>query len=87
MGTVNADGLSHFQRNRAVGLIPKGIPGDINGDGKVDCSDVAIVKAPFGKRKSQTGFDPRADVNNDGVVDIKDLAFVSRQLPSGTKCR
>jgi hypothetical protein len=91
VGAVNADGLSATFTGIAslsvvVGLIPKGIPGDVNGDGKVNCDDVAIVKASFGKRKRQTGFDPRADVNNDGVVDVRDLAFVSRQLPAGTRC-
>ena len=61
-------------------------PADVNGDGKVDCADLAIIKASFGKRRGQTGFDARADVNNDGIVDVKDLAFVSRKVPAGTKC-
>jgi hypothetical protein len=60
--------------------------GDLNLDGKVDCADLAIVKASFGKRCGQAGFDPRADVNGDCVVDIRDLAFVSRKLPVGTRC-
>jgi hypothetical protein len=60
--------------------------GDINGDGKVDCSDLAIVKASFGKSMNQSGFDPRADVNGDGIVNILDLSFVARQLPAGTVC-
>lgn len=62
------------------------VPGDLNGDRKVDCADIAIVKASFGKRRGQPGFDARADVNNDGVVDVRDLAFVSQKLPAGTKC-
>ena len=59
---------------------------DIDGNGTVDCNDLAIVKASFGKRTGQAGFDARADVNKDGVVDVRDLSFVSRQLPAGTKC-
>lgn len=62
------------------------IPGDVNNDGKVDCGDIAIIRAAFGKRTGQQGFDARADVNNDGVVDIRDLAFVSQKLPAGTTC-
>lgn len=62
------------------------IPGDLNGDGRVDCNDLGIVKASFGKRSGQSGFDPRADVNGDGVVDVRDLATVARNLPAGTKC-
>ncbi|MFH0725325.1 MAG: choice-of-anchor Q domain-containing protein [Pseudomonadota bacterium] len=63
-----------------------GNAGDLNNDGAVNCADLAIVKASFGKRTGQPGFDPRADVNKDGVVDIRDLSFVSRLLPAGTKC-
>jgi hypothetical protein len=62
------------------------ISGDVNGDGKIDCTDVAIVKASLGKRSGQTGFDARADLNRDGIVDVRDLAIVAQQLPNGTKC-
>ena len=68
----------------ATGIGP--VPGDLNGDGAVMCTDLAIVKASFGKRTGQAGFDARADVNTDGVVDVRDLSFVARQIPSGTKC-
>jgi hypothetical protein len=60
--------------------------GDVNGDGVVDCADLAIVKASFGKRNGQVGFDPRADVNHDGVVNIVDLSIVAHALPAGTVC-
>lgn len=63
------------------------LPGDLNGDGKVDCADLAIVRASFGKKIGQIGFDPRADTNNDGIVNIRDLAFVSQHLPAGTVCK
>lgn len=62
------------------------IPGDLNNDGLVNCADIAIVKASFGKKTGQPGFDSRADVNKDGIVDIRDLTEVSRFLPVGTKC-
>ncbi len=60
--------------------------GDLNGDGFVDCGDLAIIKAAFGTSTGQPGFDPRADVNGDGVVNIKDLAFVSNRLTVGVRC-
>jgi len=63
-----------------------GILGDVNGDGVVNCTDMAIVKASFGKKVGQLGFDPRADVNGDGVVNVLDLSIVARQLPAGTTC-
>jgi endo-1,4-beta-xylanase len=55
--------------------------GDLNGDGVADCKDLAIVKASFGKRPGQPGFDPRADVYTDGVVDIKDWTYINQILP------
>ncbi|TFW31038.1 hypothetical protein E4O92_15005 [Massilia horti] len=62
------------------------LPGDVNGDGVVDCADLAIVKASFGRRTGQPGFDLRADVVKDGVIDARDLAFVSQRVPAGTVC-
>jgi hypothetical protein len=59
---------------------------DVNRDGNVDCADLALVRASFGKRMSDIGFDARADVNGDGVVDVKDLAFVAQNLPSTASC-
>ena len=59
---------------------------DLNSDGKVDCADLAIIKASFGKKTGQVGFDPRADVNGDGIVNVLDLSVVARQVPAGTRC-
>lgn len=69
-----------------VAFIPTAVPGDVNGDGTVNCADLAIVRAAFGKRSGQAGFDSRADLNRDGVVNVVDLGLVSRQLPPGTTC-
>ena len=62
------------------------MPGDVNGDGKINCADIALVKAAFGTRTGQPGFNPSADVNHDGVVNVLDLAIVSQKLVPGTKC-
>lgn len=72
---------------KAILFMPQQVvQGDVNGDGKVDCADLAIIKAAFGKKCGQAGFDPRADVNKDCVVDIRDLSWVSQKVPAGTKC-
>jgi hypothetical protein len=91
VGRVNADGLSATftgvaRLSTVVGFFPTGVAGDVNGDGTVDCADIAIVKSTYGKRAGQLGFDSRADLNGNGVVDINDLAAVSRQVPPGSKC-
>jgi len=62
------------------------VPGDLNGDGTVNCFDVDIVKASFNRRTGQAGFNAWADVNHDGVVNILDLAFVSQRMQAGTVC-
>ena len=69
------------------GLLNGPVPWDTNGDSTVNCADLSIVKAAFGKSSAQTGFDLSADVNGDGVVDIIDLATVARNLPAGTVCQ
>ncbi len=82
-----ADTADYNSANASVIINVKAVPGDLNGDGVVNCADLAIIKASFGKKTGQAGFDPRADVNGDGVVNVIDLAFVSRLLPAGTACK
>jgi hypothetical protein len=63
------------------------IVGDVNGDGVVNCADLDIVKASFGKKLGQAGFDGRADVNVDGIVNLLDLQIVASHVPAGTVCQ
>jgi hypothetical protein len=82
---LSADGVrSHVA---TVSLVITGVPGDVNGNGSVGCDDVAAVRASFGKKVGQTGYNPSADFNGDGVVNIQDLQFVVHQLPAGTRCQ
>ena len=69
-----------------LAALPAVLVGDLNGDGIVNCADLTIIKASFGKRVGQTGFDIRADVNGDGVVNILDLSTEARLMPAGTSC-
>jgi hypothetical protein len=91
-GRVNTDGFSASftgvaRLSTVVGFFATAVPGDVDGSGVVDCADLAIVKASFGKRTGQAGFDIRADVNRNGVVDLSDLSAVTRLLPAGTVCQ
>lgn len=59
------------------------LPGDVNGDGKVEITDIAIVSAAFGSYDMQppsnhARWDSRADINHDGRVDIFDRAVVQQ---------
>jgi hypothetical protein len=83
------DNAGNWQGPKTTGDTVTYIPqmrGDANGDGRIDCADARIVRASFGKRSGQAGFDSRADINADGVVDIRDLALVSQKLIPGTTC-
>jgi hypothetical protein len=81
---VEAVGNVFFDVSNANFTIRLG--GDANGDGTLDCTDLAIVKASVGKRSGQAGYDARADVTGDGVVDLRDVSYVSQRLPKGTTC-
>lgn len=58
----------------------------MNGDGTVNCADLAIVRASFGRRTGQPNFDACADVTKDDLVDARDLQFVTVRLAPGTSC-
>lgn len=49
---------------------------DLNGDGKINANDNAIVLQNFGKNPKNK----KADLNSDGVVDQKDLDLMSKQI-------
>lgn len=67
-GVRPAAGLARF---RAAGPAPA-CPGDANGDGTVNFSDLNAVLSAFG----QSGADLPGDVNGDGIVNFADLNLV-----------
>lgn len=59
-----------------VGIQPDYILGDVNGDGKIDISDVtAVAQAVLNDRYSE-----RADVNSDKSVTISDATLISNHI-------
>ncbi|MBB6096768.1 hypothetical protein HNR42_000180 [Deinobacterium chartae] len=54
---------------------------DLNGDGKVDITDLGILASNYGK--SGTGL--RGDLNFDGVVDGRDVAIFEKGYPLGNR--
>jgi hypothetical protein len=59
-------------------------PADVNGDGKVDAADLAIIRSTFGSRIGQSEYNSRADLNHDGVINVIDLAFASKTIGCST---
>src|ERR1700728_4401255 len=86
IATYMGNSIDSPSTSQSLSVQVAAILGDVNGDGVVNCADLAIVKGSFGLKTGQPGFDPRADVNHDGVVNILDLSIVAKQLPAGTVC-
>ncbi len=61
---------------RADLAVPETTPGDINGDGSVDLSDLAELLAVYGTCSGDAGYNPAADFDNNGCVDLSDLAIL-----------
>jgi hypothetical protein len=50
---------------------------DINGDGTVDITDVAMVAYAYASTPGDPRWDDRCDLNNDLIIDITDVAMVA----------
>ncbi len=61
--------LSALPAHGSTGVDLDLIPGDVNGDNKVDMHDVALMVL-FADRT-----DPRTDLNGDGITDVRDLSL------------
>ena len=61
-------------------IVPTELAEDVDGDGCVTESDLAIVGRNL---DLVTPSPPGADVNNDGIVDVIDVALVAVALGSG----
>ncbi|MEM6334117.1 MAG: dockerin type I domain-containing protein [Planctomycetota bacterium] len=64
-------------------LISSLVPGDANGDGQVDTSDLAILAANFGGMGVIGGISI-GDFNEDGNIDTSDLAILAANFGFGT---
>ncbi|MBX4198561.1 hypothetical protein KW782_04500 [Candidatus Parcubacteria bacterium] len=59
------------------------IPGDANGDSRVDGSDFAILAGAFGTQTGNPNFKSGADFNQDGRVDGSDFAILASNFGRG----
>ncbi|MFQ5805117.1 MAG: dockerin type I domain-containing protein [Phycisphaerae bacterium] len=51
-------------------------PGDVDGDGDTDLTDLALLLAAYGSVPGDPNWNPAADFDEDGDVDLSDLAFL-----------
>jgi hypothetical protein len=61
---------------RLEGTPVGGCPGDVDGDGDTDLSDLAALLAAYGSSVGDPGYNPDADLDGSGTVDLTDLALL-----------
>jgi len=82
---TDADGRSHTAYN-IIQVVNKTKPWDLNGDGKTDMKDVAIVAKAFGSQPGYPNWNPIADITGpeylvpDGKVDMRDVSLVAKHF-------
>jgi outer membrane protein assembly factor BamB len=56
---------------------PITIPGDLNGDGKVNLADLVIFAKAYGSKLGDANWNPNADILGHGKVDLADLVTLA----------
>jgi hypothetical protein len=79
VGVVNPDG-SASPRIAVVDVIAAGGRADVDGSGRVDGFDVAVLAQAFGSARGEPRYLAAADVNGSGLVDGFDLAYVAARF-------
>src|SRR5712692_5248296 len=58
------------------------VVGDVDNDGHVDITDLALVATSFGAAQGSSKWNSAADLNKDGRIDIADLSIVAAYFGS-----
>jgi hypothetical protein len=74
--------LEVYQAGQLVLIQPP--EGDINGDGRVDIVDLALMLMAYGTCEGDAAYDPDADIDDSGCVDLSDLARLLANYGYGT---
>jgi hypothetical protein len=70
----------HVTINQGLLTAANTLSTDINGDGKVDIIDIAVVARGFGSTSGKPNWNPIADVNGNDVINIIDIATVAKEF-------
>ena len=71
------DTEGNWTKNKQVTLLGQtGIPGDVDGDGKVDVSDVNLAVNIILGKESRADYMTRADLDGNGNVDVSDVNLI-----------
>jgi parallel beta-helix repeat protein len=66
------------------GNITVRVPGDVDGNGRVDLRDIALVARALGSTPGSPNWNPAADINGDSVVNMQDITLVAKHFGQQT---
>jgi hypothetical protein len=80
--TVQIKGLKHSTGQYLLGFY---LPGDANGDGTVNSTDITKIKSLLGDAATNSNYSFDADVNRDGIINNKDVKLAEENLGAATQ--
>jgi hypothetical protein len=67
-----------LENNFTLGVVHVTIPGDINGDFKVNLADLVALAQAYGSKPGDTNWNANADIDGNGVVGLSDLVILAQ---------
>jgi hypothetical protein len=79
--SIQVKGLQHSTGQYLLGFY---LPGDTNGDGSVNSTDITTIKSVTGDAATSSNYNFDADVNRDGIVNGQDLKLAEKNMGAST---
>jgi hypothetical protein len=79
---IQVKGLNHSSGKYLLGFY---LPGDANGDGTVNKTDVTTIKSLIGDAATNSNYSFDADVNRDGIINQKDVRLAEQNMGATTQ--
>ncbi len=74
---MQVKGLDHTTGQYLLGFY---LPGDANGDGTVNNTDITTIKSLIGDSATNSNYNFDADVNRDGIINHQDVKLAEQTL-------